>query len=66
MNTETIEINKDEYRVLLDVKNRYEEIMKYNTIALSNNVVYCRVCNLVSKQADISNRILCNKEHFDK
>ena len=61
-----IEISKIEYDELLKVRSHYDELIKYNTIALSNNTIFCRLCKQISKQEDVRCRTLYDSDWFNK
>ncbi len=60
-----ITIPIEEYNELLKIKDKYNSVMVLNTIKLSNNMIYCRLCSQISKQDSILNKTIYNKEHFN-
>lgn len=64
--SDTILILKHEYDELTEMKKHYHELIKYNTIALSNNTIFCRLCKQISKQEDVRCRTLYDSDWFNK
>jgi hypothetical protein len=48
-NTDYVTITKPEHIKLLKIKAKYEALIKQSIQFLSNNNIYCRLCNTLSK-----------------
>ena len=49
MENNLISIDKTEYDELLKIKRKYDALIERNIMCLSNNNIYCRLCNTLSK-----------------
>jgi len=57
--TDYVTITKPEHDELLKIKTKYDALIKQSVIFLSNNNIYCRLCNTLSKNNDkIVNHVL--------
>ena len=51
-------ISKKEYDELIKIQNKYNSLINKSILFLSNNNVYCKTCNSLSKSdANIKNHI---------
>ncbi len=57
-NTDYVTITTPEHIKLLKIKAKYDALIKQSILFLSNNNIYCRLCNTVSKDnGNIENHI---------
>ena len=56
--TDYVTITKVEYDELLKIKAKYDALIKRSILFLTNNNIYCRLCNVLSKNnSNIENHI---------
>ena len=56
--TDYVTITKPEHIELLKIKAKYDALIKRSILFLSNNNIYCRLCNVLSKNnSNIENHI---------
>ena len=49
MENNIVNIDKAEYEELLKIKKKYDALLDKHLMFLSNNNIYCRLCNSLSK-----------------
>ena len=64
MDEDIMIITKKEYNDLINIKYRYHAVIGTNTIKLSNNMMYCRLCSSVCKYDSIVNKKIYDEIHF--
>jgi len=56
--TDYVTITKPEYDELLKIKTKYDALIKRSILFLTNNNIYCRLCNVLSKNnSNIENHV---------
>jgi hypothetical protein len=55
---EFVTIEKIDYDELVKIKAKYDALIKRSILFLSNNNIYCRLCNVLSKNnSNIENHV---------
>lgn len=56
--TDYVTITKVEFDELLKIKTKYDALIKKSILFLTNNNIYCRLCNVLSKNnSNIENHV---------